>query len=126
MQRLSCAVRNDLQADFPAAFHNTSDGDLVARETAPVAAGLAADPRFVSFDHGAVKRLVTGVSHRRANPVTEIPRGLVGNANGAFDLVCRNPLFRFQHDVGREKPFPQRQFRVMQNRPGHHGKLIAA
>ncbi len=86
--------------------------------------GVAADVHLINL-HRA-REFVVRLFHCLADAVTEVPRGLVGDAEHSLDLVCGNPFARFCHQIGHEEPLRQRQMRVMEDRSHSHGELVAA
>lgn len=85
---------------------------------------VTADIHLINF-HGALE-FVLCLFHCFADAVTEIPRRLIRQAEHSLDLVCRNPLARFGNQISDEKPFREREMRVMEDRSYGHGELIAA
>jgi ABC-type uncharacterized transport system permease subunit len=65
------------------------------------------------------------IGERGANPPAEQPGRAIGaKPHAALDL--RNGHVTFvQHEMDRTKPFPQRNFRVLENRPDQNRETIA-
>src|SRR5262249_19775411 len=79
--------------------------------------GLAADVRFVALNNAREERRV-GILDRLANSMAQIPCGLVGYLQSAFELKSGNPLLRLAHQIDSRKPLWQRQVRVVKDRSG--------
>ncbi len=86
---------------------------------------LAAYVGFVYLD-GASEWLGRYFHHRCANPMAEIPRRLIARVKRALQLQSRHTLFGFAHQVDSSEPFGQRQVRIMEDRSGGYGELVAA
>lgn len=86
--------------------------------------GVATDVHLVNFNRAF--ELMVRLFHGLADAVTEIPRGLVGDAEHSLNLVCGDAFARFGNQVRDEKPFRQRQVRVMKDRADRHRELVAA
>ncbi len=127
MECVTPDVWNPLQADLPAPLDRAGHPSLVASVAAPLAFGLAADQGFIDLDHPKQRRAVRfAMSHRGADAVTEIPGCLVGDTDGALQLVGRNPLLAFENEINRQKPLPQRQVGIVHDRSRRHAELVAA
>jgi hypothetical protein len=137
LDRGAVGVRCDTQADFTAALNRTENEGLVGPSVTarmPGAsllallatdAGLATNKRLVGLDDSAQERSRL-VFHRCANAVAEIPGGLVGDAEHSLELVCADALLGLDHHVGGEEPLPERQLRVMEDRPDANRELVPA
>src|SRR5437867_3950600 len=86
---------------------------------------LSADVGLIHFDRAA-ERTWVGALHGRANPVAEIPRGLVTHAQDALELVSRDALPRLAHEIGGEKPLLKRQVGIVEDCPGRRRELVRA
>ena len=105
---------------------NRSDNDSLVALVSPISAvKLSADISFINFNYPAQK-IGTDFAHRGAYAVAEIPRGFVRDFDCPADLICGNSFFGFDHQIDGEKPFPDRQVRVVENRSAGDRKLIAA
>ena len=91
VKRVFPSVRDDCEADAAAALDGARYPSLVAFVGSPLALRLAADQRFVDFDHaeesGPVERII---AHRFTNPMAKIPRRTVRDTKGALHLRRRN------------------------------------
>lgn len=76
--------------------------------------------------HDSLERKGIGPRHGLANTVAEIPRGFVAHADGALKLGRADALFALDHQVGRDKPFAQRQVGIVEDRPTRNREAIAA
>src|SRR5260370_8051330 len=127
-----------LKPDFAVAFNRTKDAFLVSysaalNATSPLLAfvhpfGSASDIGFVGFNKAGVKAKErrVGILHGLTDTMTEIPRRLIGHAQNALELQSRYTFFGFADKIGSDEPFTKRQVRVMENRSGSNGKVIAA
>src|SRR2546423_8129443 len=86
---------------------------------------LAAYVRFVNLYNLFEKRCVS-IRDSRAYTVAEIPCGFVGHAKRALELQSRHTFFSFAHQIDGQKPFSQRQVRVVKDSVNFDGELIAA
>ena len=118
-------VANHFETDFPMTFHGSNNGHFVLPVATPDVTALPANVGFVNLN-GARERPCLSVRHCRTDSVTEIPRGLVSDANRALNLVRRNALLGLTHDVSRKEPFRERQVRVVKDRVGRDCELVAA
>src|SRR5689334_18200898 len=78
-------------------------------EALPDALGRAfdlANHSLVNLDNlaAAAHRSEAAVAHCFADPVCKEPSSLVGDAQGAVQLVCTHPLLRRSHEMERLKP----------------------
>ena len=82
---------------------------------------------FVHFDDteqgGSNKGIV---AHGLADAVAQVPSRPVGGPDGAPQLVGRNTLLRFAHEVDRQEPLTEGQVRIVHAGPGGYGELVAA
>lgn len=81
-----------------------------------IAGPLAADVGLVDFNGS--RQGGTVLFHGGSDSVAEIPCCLGGHAECSFDLVGRDALFGFGHQIRCEEPFPERQFGVMEDGSG--------
>jgi hypothetical protein len=58
--------------------------------------------------------------------MAEEPCRAIGNGKLALHLAGGHSLFRFRHQVRGQKPFPERQVTIIENRAGRNGELIVA
>src|SRR6185369_7342738 len=86
---------------------------------------LAADVGFVHFADAAQKRRIS-VLNGFSDAVTQIPCGFVSDAQNALELQSRDALFRFANQIDRDKPFTQRQVRIVKDSSRSYREVIAA
>ncbi len=86
---------------------------------------LAANVGFVNF-HDPLQPRSIGFFYSLADTMAKIPRGLIAYFQSALQLVGGHTLFGFRHQVGYEKPPPERQMRVMEDSTRCDAKLIVA
>src|ERR1035437_1803498 len=100
------------KAEVAAALPNPDDNFFLGSATALVISGspawFAAHIGFVNFNRAA-QLSWSGFGHCCSNTMTEIPRRLVVDSKHSLDLVSRNPLARFRHQIGNIEPLPQWQ-----------------
>ena len=127
MQRAPLDVRDALDTNLPAALDGTGHPSLVAFIGHALALGSATDQRFIHFDDPEQRRPFKRiVAHRFADTVAEIPSGLVGDPEGAVELIGRHALAGLAHQVDRCEPLSQRQVRIVHNRSRRRAELVAA
>ena len=112
---LASHVADYHHASVPATLDSTCHDGLAAPHPFP-AMLLATYPGLVHFD-GAGEPGGVGLAHSGPDPVAEIPGCLISDAQLALDLVRRHAFLGFDNGVGCQKPFPQRQMRVMEDGP---------
>src|SRR6202035_332994 len=61
-----------------------------------------------------------------SNSVAEVPSRLVANTHSSLNLTSRHPLLGLAQKESSQEPFPQRQMRVMEDRPRRCAKLVMA
>ena len=91
----------------------------------PVSLIHSADEGFVHFDF-SVEHSLFRLNHCGADSVAEVPCGLVADSESALDLASGHSLFRFAQEIGCGEPLFERKMRIVEDRPGCHGELIAA
>src|SRR6266567_3174164 len=111
------------QPQIAIALPDADDYGLVTPRTP--AALLTSNIGFVYLDRAA-QFFRRYSQHRSANPVCKIPRRLIGHFQHALELVRGHSLAGFGKQVGRKKPFPQRQVGIMEDGSGCHTKLVMA
>ena len=105
---------------------NGSDNDsLVPLVAVSHPVSLPANVGFVHF-HNSLQKISADFAHRGTNTVAEIPRCFVGDFDRSTNLISRNSFFGFDHQVDRQKPFPERQVRIVEDRTASDRKLITA
>jgi len=110
------------EVQMTAAFSNADHRSFIAPPLG--ALGFSADVHLINFDCSS--EFVVGLGHRSPNPVTEIPRGFVADSERAFDLIRRHPFAAFAKQVGAEKPLPQIQMGIVEDRCGSDRELVMA
>ena len=101
-----------------------ADYDLLDARWTP-SAPLATYVGFV-YLYGAAHRFGSYFLHRLANPVAEIPCRFVAHSHGALDLEGRDTLLGLAKQRGGDKPFPQRQVGIVEDRARRYAKLVMA
>lgn len=114
---------NDLQTNLAAPLNSPDDTGFVLESVLHV--GFSAKIRFVNFDNPA-QPVGVDFPHCRADAVAEIPSRFVGAIQRPLDLASRDAFLRFNHEVDRQKPFPQRQVAIVKYAVGCYRELIAA
>ncbi len=99
-----------------------ADDNLFVRPWTP-AALPAAYVGFVNLYRATFNLVRRYVLHGCADAMAQVPRRLIAHSNGALNLAGRHPLFRFAEERDGDKPLPQRQVRIMENRARCHAKL---
>ena len=85
---------------------------------------FAADIHLVCFYCGPLQSDV--FRHQGSNLLEHAPRGFVGDADFALDLLCGDSAAGCRHEVHRIEPQPQRSARLLKDRPGHRRNHRAA
>ena len=108
---------------FSAALNDPNNRNLVLvsnhRTTAPALA-MPAEIHLIDFNGFRTFQFVV-ITEKRANLLEHAPRGLVGHACLALNLLCRNAATSGTHQVHGVKPEPQRSARLLEDRSGHWG-----
>jgi len=86
---------------------------------------FAADIGFIDL-YDAVQRCWVDFLHRSADTMAQIPRRLVRDAQRALELVRAHAFLGLAQQVDTEKPLPQWQVRIVEDRSGSHRELVAA
>src|SRR3990170_382473 len=84
--KTSAVVRPDAKADVAAAFDGAYHHRLIADVASTPATRLAADVRLVHL-YDALEGVRRRILHRSPDPVAEIPRCLVGDAERPLHLI---------------------------------------
>ncbi len=132
VQRALLHIGNALEPDLPVALQCPGNPYTLFGPGPAVATALLPMPlpspnhRFVHFDDAEEGGLEIVGAHRLADTVAEMPRGLVGHAEGALQLVGADPLLALAHEIDRGEPFPERQLGVVEDRSRRDGKAIVA
>src|SRR5581483_934033 len=129
---LTLGSRENADAELAATLARANHDGLVREPlpcdllAAPVAARqLPADVSLIGLHDPGQQRCALDL-HRSANAVAEIPGGLVGHAEHPLQLVRAHPLLGLAENEDREEPLPQRQVRVVEDRPRLGAELVAA
>jgi len=127
LKLLSGRVRNNAHPHVTATLNNASNNGFIGKIVpAPAPTDfLPTNEGFIDFD-GSIEKFRTGFRHSRTDTMAEIPRGLIGHANSSLDLIRRYAFLRFRHHVDRQKPLPERQMAVMEDRACRHGEMVVA
>ena len=127
MQGFLLHVRDLFQADLTLALDGPGDDSLVTLVATSLALHLATYERFIHFNNPDQRRATQRVvAHGFADPVAEIPRGLVGDAQGALELIRGDALAGLDHHIDGEEPFAQRQVGIVHDGAGCDAKLVGA
>ena len=125
MEGVLADVGDALDVDAPPPLDGA--GHPVVVVTPVLAMALAAYHRLVHFDHsdqrGSTERVV---AHRFADAVAQVPSRLVGDSQGALELVGAHALLALAHEVDGEEPLTERQVRAVHDCVGRHAELVAA
>lgn len=85
----------------------------------------SADEGFVHLDF-SVKHWPVHGDHSGANPMTEIPCRLVADAERSLHLARAHSFLCFTEKERSREPLFERQMRIVEDRPGCDGELVAA
>jgi len=111
------------QAKIAVTLTNANDNLLDALCTP--SALLAANVGFVNLDR-AIQFLRRDFLHRSADAVAQIPRRLVAHSDGALDLARAHAFLGLTEQRSCNEPFPERQVRIVEDRPRRYAKLVVA
>src|ERR1700722_3465139 len=111
--------------DLSAAFYGSEYHRLSFETATAHVTLLAAAIGLVKLD-GPSKGLRVDFQHGLSDAVAEIPCGLIADSQHALELIGRNAFLRLDHHVGSKEPLCKGQMRVMEDRTGSYGELIAA
>lgn len=125
-----CAALNVLSMEEPeiAATLTDADNNLFVGVAVPcLAVGvlLAADVGFVHFD-STVQHGPLSFFHGSTNAMAQVPRGLVADSQGTFDLIGGHSLTCFAEQQNRHEPLLQGQVGVVKDSSSGHRELIVA
>ncbi len=119
----------EIEPDGPASLNRPGHPGLTGAAASAASAPLAADQRFIHFDDPE-QRGTAGegvVAHGRADAVAEMPRCLIrSDAERPLQLVRRQALAGFAHQVDGGEPLSQRQMRLVHNSASRHAEVVAA
>src|SRR5579859_5053844 len=103
-----------------------ADNNFLLSVSSPVLTALsAADIGFVHLD-STVQHWPFSFVHRGTDAMTEIPSCLVAHSDCPLELHGAYPFARFHQQQNCEKPFCERQMRVMEDRAAGNCELIFA
>jgi len=119
------ASMNNLEPDLALTFHRTNDGGFVGAASLADFLLLPTDPSFVNLNDTGELASVS-VPHGFTDTVAEVPGRLVAHAERTLDLIGRHALLGFDHEVDGGKPLPERQLRVVEDRPRCNREAVAA
>lgn len=86
--------------------------------------GFPADVHLINFDRPG--KLMVGFGHRGPDTMAQIPRRLIADSERALDLVRRHPLAALAEQVGAQKPLPEVQMGIVEDRSCSDGELVMA
>src|SRR5437667_68124 len=111
-----------------AALDQRHYGFLWRRSRISAVLGFATRKGLVALDElaFATKRLWIDLAHCLADTMRHKPRGLVGNAEGAMQLMCREPLFAGRHQAIGQNPFVERNVAALHDGSDRHRESLIA
>jgi hypothetical protein len=122
-------THSDAASRLPSLFdrhQNRHRPPALQLSTATEAGLRPADPGVVDL-HFAVERLAGRVDHRPPQLMEHHPRGFVPSQTElSLQQKRRDPPLVGRHQIGGPEPLRQRDFGVVQNRPGRQGYLMPA
>lgn len=101
-----------------------ADDNLLFGTVAPLA-GLSPNVSLVNLNRAA-QFLRSGLKHGSPDAVREVPRGFIGRLEHPAQLVRRHALARLTEQVGSEKPLPEGQVGIVEDRPRRGRELVTA
>lgn len=124
-------ILNDLRRDVALPCNRADHGDLalcpgkVLPLVLVAVLVLAADKRFIHFDHA--RQFSKGlVLHRRSDAMAHIPgRPIIAASDLTVNLHGADALLALRHQVDHLEPGPQGVIGVLKDRPGQHRKAVA-
>src|SRR6266568_623946 len=125
VERLPVSPLLDSQPDLAATLDRAKHESLPDPIALPDAPPMATDVRLVHFDSSLERNRVRFL-HRLPNTMTEIPGGFIGNTERSLELVCRDPLSRFAHQIDGGKPLRKRQVGIVEDASSGDAELVAA
>lgn len=87
---------------------------------------LPAHVGFVHFHNAGKLWTGNGFGHSFSDTMAEVPCRFVADVQTPFQLIGRNALLGFCHEIDGKKPLPEGQMGVMEDRPCRDGELVAA
>lgn len=125
VQRAPVGSLGDAHSHASSALNRSDHEGLVALVPADGLGRSPADVGLVGLDD-AHELLGRAVLHGRADAVREVPRRLVRHVEHSLELIGRDAFLGLPHEVDRQKPLPQRQVGVVEDRAGGDAELVAA
>ena len=120
-------VGDGLDTHLAATLDGSGDPRLADAVSGTCPAPLAADQRLIHLDNTKQGRPAREISpHGRPDTMAQVPRGLVGDADGPLDLVRADALLRLANQVDRHEPLPERKVRVVEDGPRGDAEAVAA
>ena len=86
---------------------------------------LPAHIGFVHF-HDAAELWTRNLCHSFSDTVAQIPRSFIADIQASFELISRNTLLGFCHEVNGKEPLPEGQMGIVEDRASRYGELVAA
>jgi hypothetical protein len=121
---LAVKTVDDLESSLAATLNDSNDNALVALVPHPAPLLFATYPSFVNLDLATQFRGV-GFGHGVADAMAEIPSGLVRDSDGALDLISRDTLFGFKHQIDGDEPLGEWKVAIVEDGPCRHRELVA-
>ena len=115
----------DLEDYLVSALYGAHDNGFVVLVAPTFASYLASNKSFVDL-HEAAQGERVGFIGCGSDPVAKIPGRAVCHVESPLELKSGHALFRFSHKVDGEKPFFEREVRVVEHRSGCNAELVAA
>lgn len=114
-----------LHSDRSATLDCSDNHSLVSEVGAESPMLFAANPGLIHFDR-ATQFCRANLLHGLADAMAEIPSRLVAHGQRALELVGGHTLLGFGHQIGSEKPFPERQMRIVEYGSSGRAELVGA
>lgn len=97
---------------------------LVGSAASPFVLHLATQQNLAYLAHTSYEMYIF-LCEGSTDTVAQIPSGLVGDSDGALELVDRGTFLGPHNKVNCYKPFPQRKVTTMENGASGNGKPVA-
>lgn len=124
VESLARAVADDLKPDLSTALGSPGDDNFLARMKPSALALGCAEEGFVYF-HDSTHQFGVLFFHRGANALCQVPSGFVGDAQHSLELIARDPFLALTDHVDGQKPLPERQLGIVEDRLDTHRELVA-
>jgi len=111
------------QPEIAVALPNADD-NLLFGAVAPLA-GLSSNVSLINLNRAA-QFFGSGFEHGRPDAVRKVPSGFIGGLEHPAQLIRRHALARLAEQIGGEKPLPEGQMGVMEDRSRCGRELVAA